>query len=151
MIDERAMRASDRDRELATRILPDAYVAGRLDLNEFHRRVASACSSQTWGQLCNVIVDLPEGRMVLLDGFAIAHARMRPTPHPAPKRQFNPLWVIPLIWLAIAAAAHVVAAIPLGLSVFVWGVVVQWRTRRHLRSHRVFAMLGLDAVAPFQR
>jgi hypothetical protein len=50
-----------------------------------------------------------------------------------PKRPFAPLWGTVAIWLAIAAVAHVFAAIPLVLlSVYV--LAVAWRTKR--RQHR---------------
>jgi hypothetical protein len=120
MTSDDAMRASDRDRELAAGLLRDAYVAGRIDLDEFHDRTDGAYSARTWGELRDLTADLPTGQ-------ALAHAAPGTDPRTgvarfggAPRRPFAFIWVMALIWLAIAGAAHAAAAIPLVLlSLFV--------------------------------
>jgi len=120
MTSDNAMRASDRDRELAAGLLRDAYVAGRIDLDEFHDRTDGAYSARTWGELRDLTADLPTGQ-------ALAHAAPGTDPctavarlGSAPRRPFAFIWVMALIWLAIAGAAHAAAAIPLVLlSLFV--------------------------------
>lgn len=120
MTSDQAMRASDRDRERAAEVLRDAYAVGRLDLEEFHDRAGAAYAAKTWGDLRNLTADLPAGQ---IPGQAEHDAGPRTAPArpgPAP-RPFASLWVMAVIWLAIAAAAHAAAAaIPLVLlSLFV--------------------------------
>jgi hypothetical protein len=120
MTSDDAMRASDRDRELAAGVLRDAYVAGRIDLEEFHDRTDGAYSARTWGELRDLTADLPTGQ-------ALSHAASGADPRTgvarlgnAPRRPFAFIWVMAVIWLAIAGAAHAAAAIPLVLlSLFV--------------------------------
>src|SRR5215470_13639609 len=59
MASDDAMRASDRDRELAVEVLRDAYAVGRIDLEEFHDRTDGAYSAKTWGELRGLTADLP--------------------------------------------------------------------------------------------
>ena len=121
MTSDQAMRASDRDRERAAEVLGDAYAVGRLDLEEFQDRAGAAYTAKTWGELRDLTADLPAWRLPGqgehdADSFT-APAR----PGPAPQRPFAFIWVMAVIWLAIAAAAHTAAAaIPLVLlSLFV--------------------------------
>jgi hypothetical protein len=56
MATDRAMRASDQDRESAAELLREAYVAGRLSREE---RAAAVYSATTWGELRDLTADLP--------------------------------------------------------------------------------------------
>lgn len=121
MTSDQAMRASDRDRESAAEMLRDAYAVGRLDLEEFHDRADAAYAAKTWGELRELTADLPTRHTL---GRAEHDAGSRAAPAPAgqaPQRPFAFMWVMAVIWLAIAAAAHSAAAtIPLVLlSLFV--------------------------------
>jgi hypothetical protein len=53
------IRASDVDREAVVTTLRDAYTAGRLTLDEFDERMASAYAGRTWGDLRALTADLP--------------------------------------------------------------------------------------------
>ena len=121
MTSDQAMRASDGDRERAAQVLRDAYTVGCLDLEEFHDRAGAAYSAKTWGELRDLTADLPAGR-IPGQGERDADSRTAPArlDH-APQRPFAFMWVMAVIWLAIAAAAHTAAAgIPLVLlSLFV--------------------------------
>lgn len=120
MTSDDAMRASDRDRELAAGVLRDAYVAGRLDLEEFHDRTDGAYSARTWGELRDLTADLPPGRALPPAAPGADPRTGVPRLGHAPRRPFAFIWVMALIWLAIAGAAHAAAAIPLVLlSLFV--------------------------------
>jgi hypothetical protein len=59
MIYDSGQRASDQDREAAVGVLRDAYVAGRLQPEEFDQRVDVAFAAETWGELDRVSADLP--------------------------------------------------------------------------------------------
>jgi len=52
------LRASDRDRELALRILSDAYADGRLARDEFDERADAVQAARTLGELPDQLVDL---------------------------------------------------------------------------------------------
>jgi uncharacterized protein DUF1707 len=120
MTSDDAIRASDCDRELAAEVLRDAYVVGRLDLEEFHDRAGAAYSAKTWGELRDLTADLPT-RQVLSRAAsgADSHSRVVRLAY-APWRPFARIWVMAVIWLAIAVAARTAAAMPLVLlSLFV--------------------------------
>ncbi len=53
------IRASDADREAVVATLREAYMAGRLNLDEFDERMTSAYAAKTWGDLRELTVDLP--------------------------------------------------------------------------------------------
>jgi uncharacterized membrane protein len=124
-------RASARDRESAAKALREAYAAGRLTLGEFGERVDAVYSAVTWGELGKLTADLPEGS-------ALARRTAGHCPHHQtlevyyePRRPFLPLWGTVAIWLAIAAVAHVFAAIPLVLlSLYVLAVAHRTKRRR---------------------
>jgi hypothetical protein len=121
MTSDQAIRASDRDRERAAAVLRDAYAVGCLDLEEFHDRADAAYSARTWGELRDLTADLPAWQ-ISGRGEHDADPRTAPArPGQAPQRPFAFIWVMAVIWLAIAAAAHTAAAaIPLVLlSLFV--------------------------------
>jgi Domain of unknown function (DUF1707) len=84
MMSDRAMRASDHDRERAAEVLRGAYAVGCLDLEEFHDRVGAAYSAKTWGQLRELTADLPTWR-VPGRGEHGADSRTEP-PGPATRR-----------------------------------------------------------------
>jgi hypothetical protein len=107
MTSDQAMRASDRDRELAAEVLRDAYAVGRLDLEEFHDRAGAAYSARTWGELRELTADLPTGQVLSrVTSGADSHPGVARLGH-APWRPFAPIWVMAVVWLAIAArCAH---------------------------------------------
>ena len=59
---QRALRASDDDRERVVTELGDHLAAGRLDTAEFDERVSSAYAARTLGELDVLMTDLPAER-----------------------------------------------------------------------------------------
>jgi hypothetical protein len=59
MATDRAIRASDQDRESAAELLREAYVAGRLSREELDERAAAVYSATTRGELRDLTADLP--------------------------------------------------------------------------------------------
>lgn len=58
---ERAeQRASDQDRDVVAGDLRDAFSEGRLDTDEYQRRLDAVWESRTYGELDRLTVDLPE-------------------------------------------------------------------------------------------
>jgi Domain of unknown function (DUF1707) len=121
MTSDQAMRASDHDRERAAEVLRHAYAIGCLDLEEFHDRTDAAYSAKTWGELRDLTADLPAWRIPGRGEHNADSSTPPARPGPAPQRPFAYIWVMAVIWIAIAAAAHTAAAaIPLVLlSLFV--------------------------------
>ena len=119
MTSDDAMRASDGDREHAADMLRTAYATGRIDLDELRGRAGAAYSAKTWGDLCDLTADLPAGQVGFCPASGAASPAGAARPGHAPRRPRAAIWVTAVIWLAIAAAAHTAAAIPLVLlSVF---------------------------------
>ncbi|WBB74448.1 DUF1707 domain-containing protein [Micromonospora sp. WMMD1128] len=73
----REMRAADRDREATAERLRVALEEGRLGLHEYDERLARAYAARTYGELDEVVADLP--------GVApVERSALAPTPPPAP-------------------------------------------------------------------
>jgi hypothetical protein len=56
------MRASDSDRNAVVSDLSEHFQAGRLTAGEFDERVARALAARTWGELTDLLADLPATR-----------------------------------------------------------------------------------------
>ena len=56
---DRAIRASDQERESVVDVLRDAFTDGRLTFDEFEERTAAAYAAKTWAQLWELTADLP--------------------------------------------------------------------------------------------
>jgi Domain of unknown function (DUF1707) len=115
MTSDEKMRASDGDREHAAEMLRNAYAAGRIDLAELHDRADAAYSATTWGELRALTADLPAGQVRSRAASGAASPTGAARPGHGPRRPRAAIWVTAVIWLAIAAAAHTAAAIPLVL------------------------------------
>jgi hypothetical protein len=101
-------------------LLRDAHAEGRLDLDEFMERTGAAYSAKTWGELDGLTADLPPGQRFAPAAIGEGSSRELMHARNGPLHPFAVLWPVAIIWLAIAAAAHVAAAIPLVLlAVFV--------------------------------
>ena len=109
-----AIRASDADREHAVGMLRDAYVCGRLTLDEFDERTTAAFAGRTWGELRGLTRDLPaDGQRGFL---ALAPDAPRPAqrsggqpPAEAPAgggHGVTPVLLIALFWLTFTLTAH---------------------------------------------
>ncbi len=62
MATDREMRASDQDRDSAAGLLSEAYAVGRLSREELDERAAAAYQARTWGELRDLVADLPPPR-----------------------------------------------------------------------------------------
>lgn len=80
------IRASDVDRDVVVATLRDAYMAGRLTLDEFDERMAAAYSAVTWGDLRQLTTDLPVQPVLGADlqGRQLPGAADLPTDPPRP-------------------------------------------------------------------
>jgi hypothetical protein len=74
------IRASDADRETVVTTLREAYMAGRLTMDEFDERMSSAYSGRTYGDLRQLTIDLPVQPLIGLD---VANGQLAPSSAPA--------------------------------------------------------------------
>lgn len=110
----RAIRASDADREGVVTILREAFGEGRLTLDEFEERTAAAYASRTYGDLLDLTADLPVQPVLSVPpgppGLPGQHQDLRlpyqlsqpVRPHRGPDIRLLPAL---FIWAVIAAAA----------------------------------------------
>jgi hypothetical protein len=110
---DRAIRASDKERESVVDVLRDAYTDGRLTLEEFEERTSTAYASKTWADLRELTADLPVepvlGADLLQQPRPVPAAQMVPSvPRPRQGGRDRPMGrLLPVIfvWIMIAAAA----------------------------------------------
>lgn len=149
MAQRSSLRASDEDRERIADRLRRATAEGRLHAHELEERLAKALRARTYGELDDVVCDLP--------GDQIAQ---RP-------RRGAAEWVQPAVALAIAIPLACVAiAVVMAMALFVlsgvfavwmlWVVIGWWffGHRHHPHSHRRHQPRGrggLGGPRPFQR
>lgn len=105
------LRAADRDRDAVAEALREHHLAGRLDTDEFQKRLDLCYAATTYGELGALVADLP------------------PEEQPSLVRRPVRWWVVVLVGLLIAAIAlsqgHLLwLAIPLFLFV---GRPLLWR------------------------
>jgi hypothetical protein len=147
MTSNRAMRASDEDRERIATALGGHYAAGRLTLEEFQERLDRAYAAKTFGELADLMTDLPGTDLRQLRG---QRGDSPPLPEPrAPgtiQARDASLIVFWRIWFAVAISVFVLwlasgaAAGPwlflaaIGL-VFVVLRRLSKRAERHIRDH----------------
>jgi Domain of unknown function (DUF1707) len=111
---DRAIRASDKERESVVDVLRDAYTEGRLTLAEFEERTSAAYDARTRGDLRGLTQDLPV--QPEFDGalrppqlgppaarLAVSSGQ-RPR-RPQRERPLGRLLPVVFVWIVIAAAA----------------------------------------------
>jgi ferric-dicitrate binding protein FerR (iron transport regulator) len=122
------MRASDADRDAVLSELSEHFQAGRLTNTEFDDRAGHALAARTWGELRNLLRDLPTTRPgpQSLAAASSASAPERPSGRPA-------LFAVAMLaGLAIAVAMSV--GVAHGRGGFVWILLaVLFVTRRMVR------------------
>ncbi len=112
---DRAIRASDKERESVVDVLRDAYTDGRLTLEEFDDRTSAAYASTTWADLRELTMDLPIQPVL---GADLSPRLPRPQPvaqyavpavprprHSGRDRPLGRLLPVIFVWIMIAAAA----------------------------------------------
>ncbi len=106
MVERTQMRVSDGERQAAVDRLRLAHDEGRLDLDEYDRRLAAAYASKTYGDLDRLFLDLPAAGTV-----PVVHRPATPAPRAA---------------AAVAVADGAFARMPLALKILwtVYGSVV---------------------------
>ena len=107
------LRASDRDRDLALRILAEAYAEGRLDRDEFDERADAVTAARTLGELPGQLVDLVPSA-ALQPGTGPEHHRQRAVAKYERERR-EAIWT----FLSVSAICWVIWA-AVGADPFLW-------------------------------
>lgn len=99
------LRVSDAEREAVTDRLAEHYAEGRLDHDEFDKRVGQAMSATTRADLNGLFADLP--------ALAVRDPRTPQVAQPAwPRRHGHPVVLLVLAVVIFLAAAHALVAGP---------------------------------------
>ncbi|WP_377270826.1 DUF1707 and DUF4190 domain-containing protein [Peterkaempfera sp. SMS 1(5)a] len=98
-----AMRAAHADRERTVDVLKAAYAEGRLGSDEYGQRVDSAYRALTYGELAQLVSDLPSGPMVLPMGGAAPMMPVMPVVPMVPPTFAPPPRPAPTNHLAVAS------------------------------------------------
>jgi hypothetical protein len=77
-----AMRAAHTDRERTVDVLKAAFAEGRLSAQEYGERFEAASSAQTYGQLAQLVADLPAGPGLAPPMAPVPAAFLPPPPPP---------------------------------------------------------------------
>ena len=147
MTSGRAMRASDEDRERTAAALSGHYAAGRLTLEEFQERLDRAYAAKTFGELADLMTDLPGNDLGQLGGQPGGHPLLPELPAPGTvQARDGSLTASWRFWLAVGIGVFVlglVGAPTTGPWLFLVAMAValimlrRWRKRagRRLRDH----------------
>jgi hypothetical protein len=144
MASDHTIRASDLDRDAVVDTLRDAYVAGRLTLEEFNERTAATYASRTWGDLRELTADLPvqpvlgadiPGRETpQLPVLPLAPPLPGPSPRtpPPPVRRGHPSVLIPFVmfWFLVMLVTRSSAVIAVPVVAFAMTIVLSGIFRR---------------------
>jgi hypothetical protein len=103
------MRAADADRQQIAQRLQSALDEGRLTLHEYDDRVRQAYGARTYGDLLDLVDDLPQPGLKADDVRAQVRAEQRRVARRLP----TALMVLWTIWAALGA-----------VNVAIWGLVV---------------------------
>jgi uncharacterized protein DUF1707 len=121
-----AMRASDADRDAVLSDLSEHFQAGRLTAEEFDERAGQTLAARTWGELKDLLRDLPATRPGPRVPAAAASSGTRPE-RLSGRRAPVPIPV--LVGIGIAIAVSVGIAHGWGL---LWLVFAAWFIARRL-------------------
>jgi hypothetical protein len=99
------MKASDADRDAVVSHLSEHFQAGRLTSDEFDERAGQALAARTWGQLTDLLQDLPGTRPGPQASVAATSAP-RPVCPPV-RRAPAPIAVLAVIGIAVTVSAGI--------------------------------------------
>ena len=107
------MRASDSDRDAVVSDLSEHFQAGRLTTGEFDERMGRALAARTWGELRDLLADLPATRLA---PQAPAATSFRAQPWPLSGRFAPPL-------IAVLAGIGITTAMLVNATHGRWGFI----------------------------
>ena len=104
------MKASDADRDAVLSDLSEHFQAGRLDAEEFQDRSGRALAARTWGELRDLLQDLPAGPRVPATA----------SPSVPPQRALGRTALVPVAVLAVIGIA---VTLSVGHAHARWGIL----------------------------
>jgi Domain of unknown function (DUF1707) len=122
------MRASDADRDAVLSDLSEHFQAGRLTHEEFDDRAGRALAARTWGELKDLLRDLPSTRPGPQAPVAAASSAARPA-QPSGRGAPAPIAVLAAIGIAVAVSVGITHSI----WGFLWIVLALFIVRRLIR------------------
>jgi hypothetical protein len=118
------MRAGDADREQLLERLRAAHAEGRIDADEFDQRITATLAARTYGELADLVADLP-GDAPSPRPIVVPAQRTGP---PEPRdRHANDLGPAAATWIGVTVtmvAIWVVGCVAEGGVVFPWWLLV---------------------------
>ena len=103
------MKASDADRDAVLSDLSEHFQAGRLTAGEFEDRTGRALTARTWGELSDLMQDLPTGP---------AGPQVPVTTGAPPQRPVGRTVLVPM---AVLAGIGIAVALSVGVAHHIWG------------------------------
>ena len=100
------VRASDADRDAVLSDLSVHFQAGRLTAEEFEDRAGRALSARTWGELEDLLRDLPSTLTGPQASAAVASSTGRPE-RPSGRGASAPIAVLAVFGIAVAASVSI--------------------------------------------
>ena len=123
------VRASDADRDAVLSDLSGHFQAGRLTAEEFEDRAGRALSARTWGELEDLLRDLPSTLTGPQVPVAVASSAARPE-RPSGRGAPAPIAVLAVIGIAVAVSVSITHS-SWGLLWVVLGLLIVRRLIRH--------------------
>ncbi|MEU9369443.1 DUF1707 and DUF4190 domain-containing protein [Streptomyces avermitilis] len=130
-----AMLAAHADRERAVDVLRAGFGEGRLEQDEFEKRVARAYAARTVGELAVLVGDLPQGPVPLSAASGPAPRTFLPAPPPATNGKAVAAMVCGVLTLMTAGVT--------GVPAVILGHTARSEIRRTGEGGEGFAMAGL--------
>jgi hypothetical protein len=122
-----SMRASDTDRDRVVELLNMAYGEGRLSRDEYDGRLEAALSARTYGDLDQIVADLPAAqaaqatRVAKTNGLAMASLACA-----IAQFMFGPLATIPAIVFGHMALHQIKRSGEQGAGLALAGLILGW-------------------------
>jgi Domain of unknown function (DUF1707) len=123
------VRASDADRDTVLSGLSEHFQAGRLTAEEFEDRAGRALSARTWGELEDLLRDLPSTVTGPQAPVAVASSAARPE-RPSGRGAPAPIAALAVIGIAVAVSVGI-AHSRWGLLWVALGLLIVRRLIRH--------------------
>ena len=138
MVSDHMIRASDQDRDVVVTALREAYMAGRLTMEEFDERMSAAYASKTWGELRTLTEDLPAQPILGADvpgrpmpaPVLPVHPQRNALIPPAQRRHRPGFFPLVALWIVLALATQSAHAIIAPTVVLVMALVFMSISRR---------------------
>jgi hypothetical protein len=144
------LRASDADRERVAQRLREAAIDGRISAQELDERLGGALRAATYGELDQLIVDLPAATTAAGDAAAAANVTAAAAPNGAAAAQVRPARASSAPAPRVRSQRMATASLALVVLALDLVVVDRWEILIHeaggMSAGRVMSAVGLSGV-----